>query len=54
MTSSYSEVDDQRTFSERFIFNPVHGNVGQRYVSHGVDRERVPLDRTERAVGDRK
>lgn len=49
--SDHSEVGDQRR-GERFALYPVHGNVGQRHVYHGGDRERVLFDAPERAVGD--
>jgi len=53
-TFDYSQVGDQRRVLERLALHPVHGHIGQRGGHHGIDRERVPLDRAERAVGDRQ
>lgn len=54
VTTDYPQVGDQRRVLERLAFHPVHGHVGQRRGYHGIDRERVPLDRAERAIGDRQ
>lgn len=46
------QVRDHQRLLECFGLQQVHGHVGQRRVPHGVDRKRVTLDRTERAIGD--